>query len=62
MADEIPEDAEKIAVLDALRQSYALVAAQRRFIPGVITGLVLDQALSAIAALAASVKGETKDA
>ena len=59
MAEDIPADAERVAVIDALRQAYTLVAAQRRFIPSVITGLVLDQALSAIAALAASVKGES---
>ncbi len=58
MADEIPEDAERVAVLDALRQGYALIAAQRRLLPD-IAGVepALDETLSAIRRLAAAVKG-----
>lgn len=55
MADEIPADAERVAVLDALRQAYALVAAQRRFILAPVEPS-LDAALSAIATVASTVK------
>ena len=56
--NDIPEDAERVAVIDALRQAYALVAAQRRFIADeVIVGLALDAALTAIATVAKTMKG-----
>ena len=59
MADtEVPADAEQISVLDALRQAYALVSAQRRFVAPVVEPM-LDAALSAIANTANTVKENT---
>lgn len=59
----VPDDAERLAVLDALRQAYALVAAQRRFVDEWQFGAAppantsLDDALTAIADAAKFVKG-----
>jgi hypothetical protein len=53
--DEIPPDAERVAVLEALRQAYALVSAQRRFILQPVEP-ALDAALSAIATVASTIK------
>ena len=57
MPDDIPEHAERDAVLEALRQSYTLINAQRRFI-GAAVEPSLDAALSAIATVARTIKEE----
>jgi hypothetical protein len=58
MVADVPENAEREAVVEALRQSYALVNAQRRFI-GPEVEPSLDAALSAIATVANTLKENT---
>lgn len=55
MTETPPENAEQEAMLEALRQSYTLVAAQRRFISPAAEP-ALDAALSSIAGLATIAK------
>lgn len=56
MVTEVPANAEQVAVIDALRQAYALIEAQRPFITDEVTKL--DEALSTIRALAEVIKGQ----
>ncbi len=57
MVTEVPANAERVAVVDALRQAYALIASQRPFITDDDVAK-LDEALSTIRALAEVIKGQ----